>query len=272
MTIIEILIIAQILLETIPVSSSGHLALIQAIISRYLPALALPLPPLFLELLNCPTLFALAYFFRIQLLTIAKNLFQLCTKSSRHLYHWFFLFFRTIIYAIIANLVTTLFYALHHILYPSFTPDLSTIALGMTFIMLALLSLKYLPSWQSRPITLLDAITIGLAQSISLSPGISRLGITFITAQWLGINPRRAFQFSFLLHAILSTGLLAKTIFLHPALPHLSPAAWLLIAITTPLSILGLKLSHHLANTRQFWKFALYYPIPLTALMWLIFN
>ena len=48
-------------------------------------------------------------------------------------------------------------------------------------------------------ITPLDAFLIGIGQSLAILPGISRSGTTITVALLLGIAPRKAFSFSFLL-------------------------------------------------------------------------
>ncbi len=48
-------------------------------------------------------------------------------------------------------------------------------------------------------ITIWDALIIGIGQSLAILPGISRSGTTITIALLLGISPRKAFSFSFLL-------------------------------------------------------------------------
>ncbi|MEC7820584.1 MAG: undecaprenyl-diphosphate phosphatase, partial [Actinomycetota bacterium] len=48
-------------------------------------------------------------------------------------------------------------------------------------------------------LTYLDALYIGLAQSVALMPGVSRAGVTLIAALLIGMNKKDALLFSFLL-------------------------------------------------------------------------
>lgn len=48
-------------------------------------------------------------------------------------------------------------------------------------------------------LTYLEALYIGIAQSIALMPGISRAGVTLIAALLIGLNKKEALLFSFLL-------------------------------------------------------------------------
>ena len=51
----------------------------------------------------------------------------------------------------------------------------------------------------TRSVTLRDAFLIGLAQVLALFPGVSRSGTTITAALLLGVAPREAFSFSFLM-------------------------------------------------------------------------
>jgi undecaprenyl-diphosphatase len=61
-----------------------------------------------------------------------------------------------------------------------------------------------------RRLTLVAAGFIGLAQAIAILPGISRSGVTIAAALYLGIRREEAFEFSFLLSlpAVIGAGLL----------------------------------------------------------------
>lgn len=50
-----------------------------------------------------------------------------------------------------------------------------------------------------RRLTLLPALVIGLAQIAALLPGISRSGVTIVTALFMGVASADAFEFSFLM-------------------------------------------------------------------------
>ena len=64
-----------------------------------------------------------------------------------------------------------------------------------------LLSLfKKLP--EERELSPARALSIGLMQAIAILPGISRSGITIVTARHCGIAPKQAAEFSFLISLI----------------------------------------------------------------------
>lgn len=77
------------------------------------------------------------------------------------------------------------------------------------------------PSWTA-------ALVIGLAQAFAILPGISRSGSTVAVALALGIAPRAAAEFSFLLGIIAITG---AAILMLPGLSEASPEALVDIGI-----------------------------------------
>ena len=58
-----------------------------------------------------------------------------------------------------------------------------------------------------------DAILIGIAQAIALLPGISRSGATISTSIILGVDKEKSARFSFLMVVPVIFGMMAKTIF-----------------------------------------------------------
>jgi len=81
----------------------------------------------------------------------------------------------------------------------------------------------------------LAVIAIGLAQSFAILPGISRSGSTVAVALALGVAPRAAAEFSFLLGIIAITGAAMLTL---PELSQASPDTLLNIAVGS-LAALG---------------------------------
>jgi undecaprenyl-diphosphatase len=78
---------------------------------------------------------------------------------------------------------------------------LEPLATGFGFIVTACLLTSTL--W-ARPGTLVSppivgALLLGFAQGLAVAPGISRSGITIVTALWLGVRAERAFEFSMLM-------------------------------------------------------------------------
>ncbi len=68
---------------------------------------------------------------------------------------------------------------------------------------LALLSLSYAPVGTLTTISLFHALLIGIAQTVALIPGVSRMALTTTTGIWLGIDPHFSFFYSLACELIL---------------------------------------------------------------------
>jgi undecaprenyl-diphosphatase len=73
-----------------------------------------------------------------------------------------------------------------------------------------LISLLLVPKNRSNNWNKKNALLIGLAQGIALSPGISRFAATFVTARWCKIKPSKAFEISFLIELPILSAAFAK--------------------------------------------------------------
>lgn len=75
--------------------------------------------------------------------------------------------------------------------------------------------------------TLVDSILVGAVQGIAILPGVSRSGVTTSTFLFRSYDPPAAFRFSFLLSIPASVGGATVTVFDVGGLPGISPAAGL---------------------------------------------
>ena len=164
--------IIQGLTEFLPVSSSGHLVLAQALIPGFTQQ-----GILFDVFLHAGTLFAVFFYFRKRLVEIT----------------WPFLTL-IVIGTIPAALVGYLFQDTIEILFDS------TKLVGIALFVTALLNF-YTDTVKTRKkkISKKNAIIIGLAQAIAITPGISRSGLTIFAGVIQKIKREKAAEFSFLL-------------------------------------------------------------------------
>lgn len=168
-----ILGIIQGITEFLPVSSSGHLVIVQRVLGITQNQLAISV------VLHLGTAFALtAYFFK-DLLGLVKNYKLLLL-----------LFIVTIITVIIGLLGKDFFEGLFG------SPALVAWALIVTGTIL-ILTKKFM-SGQRKDVTFKDALILGLTQGIAIIPGISRSGITISTLLFRGVNRDNSLRFSFL--------------------------------------------------------------------------
>lgn len=165
--------------EFLPISSSGHVLLLQKLLQLHTSSLLLDIS------LHLGTLFAL-------LIALRKDLIQLIRHPRDPL--WILL---------IAGTAPTVLIA---ILFQSFIENAFQTGetLGAEFLMTGILLLlsenRYRQQNHSaRQINILQAFLIGCAQGAAVMPALSRSGLTMATAIGLGISRDEAVRFSFLL-------------------------------------------------------------------------
>lgn len=208
MTFFEIMILAVIqgLTEFLPVSSSGHLSMMQTIFERSKGILT---ENATLDiLLHFGTLLATVLFFRKEILALVRGLFPGLQREDSV----FRGRGRRMIVLIICALVPTGAIGLG--LGPIFEKMLhNNLLVGIMFGLTAAIlytSRYFVPSKSFASVTMADAFIIGIIQGIAVMPGLSRSGVTIATALMLGWDRKDAFDFSFLISipAILGATLL----------------------------------------------------------------
>ncbi len=170
--------------EFLPVSSSGHLVIGQALLGLSLPGI------LFEIVVHVATLLSVIVVYRARLLALGRGALVERTPDAWRYLGWLAL--GTLPVAVVGLLfgdrVTALFDA----------PAAVGVALLITGTFL-LSSRRALRRPLDTGIGWRVALLVGLVQCLALAPGISRSGITVVTALWLGVRPVEAAAFSFLL-------------------------------------------------------------------------
>ncbi|MBK7143449.1 MAG: undecaprenyl-diphosphate phosphatase [bacterium] len=184
MSFIDALIlgIVQGLTEFLPVSSSGHLVIAEAVLKVKQPGITLEL------LVHLGTLLSVIIYFRTQIFTLIKALFvREMTKERR-------IILLLIIGTIPAGLAGVL---LKDFFESTFSNPLETsIELIITG---GILFLPRLVKPGTAGMTIPTVIWMGIGQAISILPGISRSGSTIVAGLLAGVKPAEAAEFSFLL-------------------------------------------------------------------------
>jgi len=165
--------IVQGLTEFLPVSSSGHLVILQKILGITVNQIAISV------VLHLGTLLALIIFFWKDILNLLKNPRLLGL-----------VFIVVIITGIIGVLGKDFFEGLFS----------SAKAVGIAWLCtgLILISTKKLVRLDRDKLKLKDAFVLGLTQALAIIPGISRSGVTISTLFYRRIERKLAFTFSFL--------------------------------------------------------------------------
>ncbi|KAA3638921.1 MAG: undecaprenyl-diphosphate phosphatase [Armatimonadetes bacterium] len=168
------------LTEFLPVSSSGHLVLIPAILDREGPDLATT------AMLHLGTLAAVLVYYRNDIAKMAKfdrparKLITLIAIGS--------------VPAVIGALVFE--DKVEELIHEPATVAIMLVVTGIILLATGLLRIGDRTTESLRP---LDSLVIGLAQSLALIPGISRSGMTISAGLVRGMNKVEAARFAFLL-------------------------------------------------------------------------
>lgn len=188
--------ILQILIESLPISSSGHVALAQRLISYFNGAW---LPDSCHEtidfLLHGPALcIMVAYFFSTWWSMIVQTSFswrQFFTIKT------YIKSISAITFVIVADMVTVSLWLSDFAKNIWIQKYFLTFGFGCTALMLWWL--QYFSGSKKTEWKLSDAIILGFVQGLALLPGISRFASTVFAGTWLGYNRRDSFALSFLI-------------------------------------------------------------------------
>ncbi|MBC7112980.1 MAG: undecaprenyl-diphosphate phosphatase [Candidatus Methanomethyliales bacterium] len=176
-----LLAVIQGLTEWLPISSSGHLVLVQTLIG-------LDVPLGFYTSLHLGTLLAVVVYFRVDLLRIISAFLRGDVESRE---------FRLGLYVISGSIPTVILALVFRGFFESlFSSPLAVVA-GLTITGVLLLFSKF--GGRSREVDLPRSLLIGLFQGFAIAPGISRSGATISVALASGIQPKEAFRYSFIL-------------------------------------------------------------------------
>lgn len=169
--------------EFLPVSSSGHLVITQALLGLDLPGI------LFEVAVHVATLVSILLVYRERVLELLSGV----VKGDREAWGYVGLI---VVATIPAGLLGVLAKDRIEALFDDpYTPGIALLVTGLVLwsSRAALERAKgERPGWTA-------ALLIGCAQAVALVPGISRSGMTVVAALWLGLEAREAAAFSFLM-------------------------------------------------------------------------
>jgi len=167
--------------EFLPVSSSGHLLILEKLFGINNNIIIINL------ILHVGTVLSAIYFFKKDIIDIYRRQDKILIKNLT-----------------VAFVVTSIFgFLFKNIVEKVFIYSNSLIPLILGFMLTAILLFIISKSKDNKKeindLKLIDTIKIGLAQAVAIAPGISRSGMTYFMAIKSGIKNDDAFKFSFLL-------------------------------------------------------------------------
>lgn len=282
--LLYVLCATQIIVESLPISSSTHLELMQQ-------WLGVRLPEFFDHFAHGPTMIIILLMFgdawsvpmrmlwRVVLGWLRRRCaFVALPYSHRRL---LMLFGSITGFVILADGVTAVFYVAfaRWIKQPQQVPSDVMLLCGLMVTAGLLFSLRWCKrtsicadNGTAVSLTNTKALLIGLVQGLAQMPGISRFASTFVMARWLGISPRRSLQFSFLMFfplivaAFFINGLPA--VVLHPegrALLTLPFGCALLVASIVAYALF--KIVCRWALDGRMWWFGFYMLLPIAVIV-----
>ncbi|NLC70952.1 MAG: undecaprenyl-diphosphatase UppP [Desulfuromonadaceae bacterium] len=188
------------LTEFFPVSSSGHLAIVQ----HFLPGFQQP-GVLFDVMLHMGTMLAVILYFRREILRLAISPFRRDEESR--------IYRRLLALLILGSLPTAVIGLTFKDFFVSMFENIAAVALMLlvTGLLLFLSERLRRDGRREDRLTWSDAVFVGIAQGCAVMPGISRSGATISTLLIKGVEGETAARFSFLLAlpAVFGAGLLS---------------------------------------------------------------
>ncbi|MFH0898780.1 MAG: undecaprenyl-diphosphate phosphatase [bacterium] len=286
MNFLWLVVAVQIIAESLPISSSSHVRIIELF---FLSAQQLQtLPAYFDHLLHGPTVLIVMIFFvrewfrPFRLLWLGFIEFFRRGRMRDSLRRLCMIFFRLVGLVVVCSVLPI--FMMYGVIKPvlahsEWFASVWLVVIGLMITSALLVSLRFVPLFVGRgpasmvrsPVTIFSATTLGVVQAIALFPGISRFASTFVAARWLGFTPRRAFQVCFLIEfPLIVAGFGINGI---GGLLHTSGWTVLFswdvvgaIVVSTVLAYICLGFAKWMAHTGRLWWFGLYVWIPILLL------
>jgi len=167
--------------EWLPVSSSGHLAIMERLLD-------LKGQLFFNILLHVATITVITVFFRRDVLMILKSALNLDFRSGEG---------RLALYIAVGNIPIALVGSIFYEEISSFFSNLQVVGSSLLITGVLLYLSRFARS--GRRLGYTEAFAIGLAQAAAIVPGVSRSGFTIAAGLLLGVRGEEVFRYSFLM-------------------------------------------------------------------------
>jgi undecaprenyl-diphosphatase len=201
-TIIQyfILGLVQGITEPIPISSSGHLIIFREIFGIEARGLSFEI------FVNFASLLAVLLIYKDDIIRLIKNTYLFLVKRDEAARSDF----QFVIYLIIATIPV----GVVGVLFGDYLGELlggenKTTVVGITLLITAA-AVWMIRNLRGRKadgdLTTKDAVIVGLAQAVAVTPGISRSGASIVSAMLVGMRQDTALRFAFLLYIPVSLG------------------------------------------------------------------
>ncbi len=177
-----ILGLVQGIAEWLPISSDGHLVLVEFLLKVHAPIE-------FDIFLHLGSLLVLLFFFRQEIKEIFLNFFQAKKYPSSEHHNWAW-------YLLLSTVVTGVIGLFLYQRIEEFR-NIEVAAFGLLITSAFLVTVFW--AKEKKTLTWQIALILGLVQGFAALPGVSRSALVISTALFLGLNKKQAFDFAFLL-------------------------------------------------------------------------
>lgn len=251
--------IVQIVLESFPVSSSGHCALMACIMYHFSGQNIsdFELNETINFFIQIPTVIVLALFF--------FGSWSFLIINYRRTWR---IILSLILFTILVDFITAFFFFVikkYCVLIPLW--------IGFLITSLLLLSLRWCSS--VRPSVGLSwqlAVVIGIVQGVASLPGISRFGAVYTTLRWMGFENYKAFQISWMVFWPLLIAAFLKSVAMMMIDPSqtefLNIQFMAVIAGAAMMGFSGMYVVSWLVNKDKIWLFSIYMIVPSLLAYW----
>ena len=247
--ILLLLLFLSIVLECFPISSSGNIYLITKFIET---ALHISFSKELLMVIDYLSHGAIAC-------TIALYFFPRWIVLVKNLKKTWPIILRLCIAGFVTEIITVFCW-----LIIDFIPTSPVLlATGFLITTISLWSLRWCPEKSESTIIygLNNAWLLGFVQGVALLPGISRFGLTFTTARWLGFSSKKSFELSFLISWPINVGaflLGTFKLYKHQLYDLLNLKLLLVMLIGSGVACCGFYLVEKMIAARRLWVFSIY--------------
>src|SRR5690606_14314367 len=183
--------------EPIPISSSGHLIIVREIFGIEAKGLSFEI------FVNFASLLAVLVIYRNDIIRLIINGFRYLTKREESAKSDF----QFIIYLVIATIPVGVIGVLFGDVIGEWLSGTKVVGVTLLITAAALWTIRNLRGRKNDgDLTTKDAIIVGLAQAVAVTPGISRSGASIVASMLVGMKQETALRFSFLLYIPVSLG------------------------------------------------------------------
>jgi undecaprenyl-diphosphatase len=264
------IIITQIIAESLPISSSGHIALVSMILGlsfyTMIPAASVNASWFAQQLmvrsvdhfLHGPTCVIVALFFYNRWMGLLKYWRKTMPIIKK-----------LILYVGIADLITGFFFITLRCMPVYCFP----LGFGFAFTAILLASLAWCKK-EGESLTGSKMIVLGIVQGLALLPGVSRFASTYVAARWLSLSPRHALETAWMIQVplMIVSFLHSLIIFWQIGIPDqvLNMETAFVMMVASIGGWYALRFAAYASARNKMWWFACYMAVPL--MLWVIYK